>query len=98
MLLSADNYWIAAQRQRALRIYNQALGALFGNLNLVHTAVEEITWCSNLANDLPLGFCVNGQLLVRTRREVGFRTLGAVITLDTRFHLEIENRIRRAWG
>ena len=96
LVLFADNFWIFAESPCQLSAMTAAwLDLLEGDGWSV--PLEETTWCTTGSDDIHHAVNVRNVELPRASRSVGFKVLGAVVTFDNVFEVELQHRISRAW-
>ena len=60
--------------------------------------LEEATWCTTGPDEgNQWSIELLGEKVQRASRKEGFRVLGAIVTFDASYEVELQNRIGRAW-
>ena len=59
--------------------------------------LEEATWCTTSPDDLVYSVTVQGVQVTRASREKGFKVLGAQVSFNNAFDIELCERARKAW-
>ena len=95
MILFADNYWLVATTPEMLSDMTNGWLRLLGEVGW-ETPTKDLTWGAAAVDEYRAGIRVNGALTRRAGRSIGFKVLGTMVTFDSRFDVEVENRLARA--
>ncbi|CAK0878369.1 unnamed protein product, partial [Prorocentrum cordatum] len=97
ILCLADKFWILGT---SLKMLQDMVQSFLGRLCRSGWSVplEECSWCTTASDGIPMALTVNGRDIRRAARSEGFKTLGAIVTVDNSFEKEFDNRISKAWG
>ena len=95
LIMFADNYWLVATSPRMLTLMTGEWLRLLGGVGW-ETPTADLTWCTTADDDLNMEIYVDGELIRRPKRGVGFKVLGTLVTFVNNFDVEIENRLARA--
>ena len=94
-ILFADNYWLVATSPSMLKDMANEWLRVLGEVGW-ETATADLTWCATEKDLYKADIVVNGETTLRAEAKVGLKAFGTLVTLDSNFDVEIENRLARA--
>ena len=98
-VLFADNYWIIAMSVQELQKANAYWQQCLEEAGW-HTPAKDLRYCTTLFDDqfTKSSVTYGGEVVSRVPRKVGFKALGTQITFNNRCDVELDRRIKAAWG
>ena len=98
LLLFADNYWIIATSPQELQDANDCWQSMLKEDGWF-TPPGELRYCTTAQYDeFRAEIRSEGKPIERVSRRTGFKALGTQITFNNRNDVELDRRIRAAWG
>jgi hypothetical protein len=98
LLLFADNYWLITTSPQELQAANDCWQSLLKEFGW-HTDVGDLTYGSTAEDkDFLQSVKFQGKNVYRCPRKLGYKVLGTILTFNNRNDLELDRRIRAAWG
>jgi hypothetical protein len=97
ILVFADNFWLISNSpshlENMLKVWLECLQTKGWKVPL-----KECVWCTTAPDELNISiYGDNEQLVRRAAKKEGFKALGAWITFDNKFNVEISYRIQQSW-
>ena len=92
----ADNYWLFATSPAMLQTMSNTWLTMLEEAGF-HTPAEDLTWCTTAPDDFDASVTVQGHMVQRTSRKIGFKVLGTLQTFDNSCDVEIKSRVDKAW-
>ena len=95
IILFADNCWLLARNPKELQNMTE-LWIKFLTQHGFHIPINEISVCTTAPDDSPCAVQLEGSVLIRKPRAVGYRVLGTIVSFDGRNTAELKDRMGKA--